>query len=90
MLSKCGDWRETCAAVADVHIFTLILHEKWLEAVMRRTAQNKYVGKILQLETRIVIKSTACYTRRQLSVVRAGMKQGLKSRRESSSRLSGI
>lgn len=84
MLSKCGDWRETCAAVADVHIFTLILHEKWLEAVMRRTAQNKCV------ETRIVIKSTACYPRRQLSVVRAGMKQGLKSRRESSSRLSGI
>lgn len=77
---------ETCAAVADVHIFTLILHEKWLEAVLRRTAQNKCVGKILPLETGVMIKSTAG----QSYVVQAGMKQGLKSRRESSSGLSGI
>lgn len=57
---------------------------------MRRTTKNKCVGKILQLETRVVIKSTASYARRQLYVVQAGMNQGLKSRRESNSRLSGI
>lgn len=79
VLSKCEDWRETCATVADVHTFTLILHEKWLEAMMRRTAQNKCVGKILQLETGIVIKSTAGYIGRQLYVVQARMKQALKA-----------
>lgn len=56
---------------------------------MRRTTKNKCVGKILQLETGIVIKSTASYARRQLYVVQAAMNQGLKSRRESSSRLRG-
>lgn len=57
---------------------------------MRRTAKNKCVGKILQLETRIVIESTASYARRRSFIVQAAVNQDLKSRRESSSRLSGI
>lgn len=50
-----------------------------MEAVLRRTAPNKCVGKILQLEAGVVIKSTAGYTRRQSYVFRAGMKQALKA-----------
>lgn len=57
---------------------------------MRKTAKNKCVGKILQLETGIVIESTASYARRQSFIVQAAVNQDLKSRRESSSRLSGI
>lgn len=50
-----------------------------MEAVLRRTAPNKCVGKILQLETGVVIKSTAGYIRRQSYVLRAGMQQALKA-----------
>lgn len=57
---------------------------------MRRTAKNKCVGKILQLETGTVMKRTASYARRQSHVVQAAVNQDLKSRRESRSRLSGI
>ena len=57
---------------------------------MRKTAKHKCVGKILQLETGIVRESAASYARRQSFIVQAAVNQDLKSRRESSSRLSGI